>query len=270
MILMGRRTVSSAIFRLATLHLILHRSAARTERTLSDTCLSNAQIQAVRLITSEYKPGVTIAGMDTFPKWPFLEGAPFQGPSNFGLLRQPSNPITGKEALLYSAGDQTVKFIVTRNPQFDAMTFDPQEWKDRLSVLGSIMDVTDVSLDGFLSKGGKIILIHGTADDLITPHNSIAYYQRQLSRYGQDRLDSFLRFYMIPGYGHGFGKFNAKYASLDALENWVENGRAPSGLIAVDGNPGANRSRPMCEWLKHGQNLPAILERKARQPATPV
>ncbi|AVC47354.1 tannase and feruloyl esterase family protein (plasmid) [Rhizobium leguminosarum bv. viciae] len=213
-----------------------------------DTCLSNAQIQAVRLITSEYKPGVTIAGMDTFPKWPFLEGAPFQGPSNFGLLRQPSNPITGKEALLYSAGDQTVKFIVTRNPQFDAMTFDPQEWKDRLSVLGSIMDVTDVSLDGFLSKGGKIILIHGTADDLITPHNSIAYYQRQLSRYGQDRLDSFLRFYMIPGYGHGFGKFNAKYASLDALENWVENGRAPSGLIAVDGNPGANRSRPMCEW----------------------
>jgi len=134
-----------------------------------DTCLSDAQIQAVRLITSEYKPGVTIAGMDTFPKWPFLEGAPFQGPSNFGLLRQPSNPITGKEALLYSAGDQTVKFIVTRNPQFDAMTFDPQEWKDRLSVLGSIMDVTDVSLDGFLSKGGKIILIHGTADDLITP-----------------------------------------------------------------------------------------------------
>ena len=53
---------------------------------------------------------------------------------------------------------------------------------------------------------------------------------------------------MIPGFGHGFGIFNAKIDSLTALQNWVEKGQAPSGLTTTDGNPGANRSRPLCEW----------------------
>jgi pimeloyl-ACP methyl ester carboxylesterase len=215
-----------------------------------DTCLSDAQIKAVRTITSSYKPGVTIAGLDTFPKWALLEGALFQGPSNFGQVPQPSNPLSGKEALLYSAGDQTVKFIITRDPHYDPMKFDPKQWQQRLATVGSIMDVTDASLDKFLARGGKIILTHGTADDFITPHNSIEYYQRQLAHFGQERLNSFLRFYLIPGFGHGFGRFNAKFDSLVALQDWVEKGQAPSGLTAMDANPGANRTRPLCEFPK--------------------
>jgi pimeloyl-ACP methyl ester carboxylesterase len=215
-----------------------------------DTCLSDAQIKAVRTITTSYKPGVTIAGLESFPKWALLEGALFQGPSNFGQVPQPSNPLSGKEALLYSAGDQTVKFIITRDPKYDPMKFDPKQWQQRLATVGSIMDVTDVSLDKFLARGGKIILTHGTADDFITPHNSIEYYQRQLAHFGQERLNSFLRFYLIPGFGHGFGRFNAKFDSLVALQDWVEKGQAPSGLTAMDANPGANRTRPLCEWPK--------------------
>jgi pimeloyl-ACP methyl ester carboxylesterase len=215
-----------------------------------DTCLSDAQIAAVRTITSSYKPGVTIAGLQTFPKWALLEGALFQGPSNFGQVRQPSNPLSGKEALLYSAGDQTVKFIITRDTRYDPMQFDPKQWQPRIATAASIMDVTDVSLDKFRAKGGKIIMTHGTADDFITPHNSIEYYKRQLAQFGQERLNGFLRFYVIPGFGHGFGRFNAKFDSLVALQNWVEKGQAPSGLTAMDANQGANRSRPLCEWPK--------------------
>src|SRR5579884_3889820 len=215
-----------------------------------DTCLSDAQIVAVRTITSPYKPGVTIAGMDTFPKWALLEGALFQGGSNFGQVRQPGSPITGKEALLYSAGDQTVKFIITRDTHYDPMKFNPTQWRQRIATVASILDVTNVSLEKFRAKGGKIIMTHGTADDFITPYNSIEYYKRQLAQFGQDRLNSFFRFYVIPGFAHGYGKFNAKFDSLVALQNWVEKGQAPSGLTAVDGNPGANRTRPLCEWPK--------------------
>ncbi len=213
-----------------------------------DTCLSDPQIKAVQTINSSYKPGFAIAGMDAFPKWALLEGATFQGPSNFGQAPQPSNPLSGKEPLLYSAGDQTVKFIITRDPKYDPMKFDPKQWRQRIATVAAIMDVTDVSLDKFRAKGGKIIMTHGTADDFITPHNSIEYYQRQLAHFGQARLDSFLRFYEIPGFGHGFGRFNAKFDSLVALENWVEKGQAPSGLVVMDGNKGANRTRPLCEW----------------------
>lgn len=213
-----------------------------------DTCLSDAQIKAVRTITSSYQPGVTIAGLNSFPKWALLEGALFQGPSNFGQVRQPSNPLSGKEALLYSAGDQTVKFIITRDPHYDPLKFDPKQWQQRLRATASIMDVTDVSLEKFRAKGGRIIMTHGTADDFITPHNSIEYYKRQVAQFGQERLNSFLRFYLIPGFGHGFGRFNAKFDSLVALQNWVEKGQPPSGLTAMDGNKGANRTRPLCEW----------------------
>src|SRR5262245_10673824 len=214
-----------------------------------DTCLSDAQLGAVMKISSDYKPGVAVAGMDTFPKWALLEGALFQV-SNFGKAPQPNNPINGSEALLYSAGDQTAKFIITRNPKLDTMTFDPTQWKDRIATVASIMDVTDVSLAKFKAKGGKIVMTHGTADDFITPHNSELYYQRQVKEFGQSGVDGFMRFYMIPGFGHGFGPFNTKFDSLKLLQDWVEKGQAPKGVAAVDGNPNANRSRPLCEWPK--------------------
>jgi feruloyl esterase len=217
-----------------------------------DTCLSDAQLKAVATITSEYKPGFAVAGMDAFPKWALLEGARFEGRSSFGTVPQPSNPLSGKEALLYSAGDQTAKFIISRNPKLDTMTFDPKQYQARTVTAGTIMDVTDVSLEAFRARGGKIIMTHGTADDFITPHNSIAYYTRQVAQFGQPRLDSFMRFYVVPGLGHGFGVFNAKFDSLGALRAWVEEGKAPAGLTAVDENAGvdAGRTRPLCEYPK--------------------
>src|SRR5262249_42848290 len=143
--------------------------------------------------------------------------------SNFGSVPQPSNPISGNEALLYIAGDQTAKFIITRNPELDTMHFDPKQYQARAVTAGTIMDVTDVSLDKFRARGGKIIITHGTADDFITPHNSIAYYQRQIAQFGQARLDGFMRFYVVPGLGHGFGPFNARFDSLAVLQQWVEH-----------------------------------------------
>ncbi|HEX4996718.1 MAG TPA: tannase/feruloyl esterase family alpha/beta hydrolase [Terriglobia bacterium] len=217
-----------------------------------EKCLSDAQLKAVATITSDYRPGFKVGGIDAFPRWALLDGAQFQGRSNFGQAPQPGNPLSGKEPLLYSVGDQTIKFIITRDPRFDPLRFDPKQFRARIEAVASILDVTDVSLEKFRAKGGKIIMTHGTADDFITPHNSIAYYQRQVAQFGQARLASFLRFYVIPGLGHGFGLFNAKFDSLTALQQWVEEGKAPVGLTAVDGNTGstAGRTRPLCEFPK--------------------
>ncbi|HEY7186464.1 MAG TPA: tannase/feruloyl esterase family alpha/beta hydrolase [Vicinamibacterales bacterium] len=56
------------------------------------------------------------------------------------------------------------------------------------------------------------------------------------------------RFYVIPGFAHGYGVFDARFDALTPLQNWVENGQAPQGLTAMDGNPNANRTRPLCEY----------------------
>ena len=60
-------------------------------------------------------------------------------------MPQPSNPLSGKEPLLYTAGDQTAKFIISRNPKLDTMTFDPKQYQSRIATVASNMDVTDVT-----------------------------------------------------------------------------------------------------------------------------
>jgi pimeloyl-ACP methyl ester carboxylesterase len=214
-----------------------------------DSCLSDAQIDAVGKIASAYSPGFSVAGADQFPRWPLLEGSKFQV-ANLGANPVPTNPPGPTDALLYSAGAATTKYIVTRDPNIDALTFDPSAWKGRIQEAGAILDVTDVDLTPFRRKGGKIIITHGTEDEFITPHNSDDYYERHLALQGRQRMDSFVRYYKIPGLSHGFGTFNAKYAGLATLDNWVEKGIAPGVLIATDENPGSPRTRPMCPYPK--------------------
>jgi feruloyl esterase len=225
--------------------------------TDTDSCLTAAQIAAVERITSPYRPGFAVAGSTEFPRWPLLEGALFQV-STFGTRPVPTNPPTPGDALLYNAGAATSKYIITRNPELDALTFDPDatpELRARTQQVAKIMDVTDVDLTPFRKRGGKIILVHGTADDFITPHNTIAYYNRHRALQGAQVFDSFVRFYLVPGLGHGMGPFNAKYDGLKVLEDWVEKGQAPGTLVAVDANPDAKgRTRPMClypAWPKY-------------------
>jgi len=213
-----------------------------------DNCFSDAQIAAIGRVTSPFHPGVTINGVDEFPRWALLEGARYEGRSTLGTRAIPSNPPATTDALVYSAGAATTKYIITRKPDFDALTFQPKDWMDRIQEIGSIMDVTNIDLTPFRTKGGKIILAHGTVDDFITPHNTVDYYKRHLLMQGQSNMDSLMRFYLIPGLSHGFGAFNAKYDGLAALDDWVENGRAPGTLVASDGNPGANRTRPICQY----------------------
>jgi hypothetical protein len=59
--------------------------------------------------------------MDTFPRWPLLEGALFRERSNWGQVPAAVESALRQGALLYTAGDQTAKFIISRNPKLDTM-----------------------------------------------------------------------------------------------------------------------------------------------------
>jgi feruloyl esterase len=64
-------------------------------------------------------------------------------------------------------------------------------------------------------------------------------------------VDSFARFYEIPGLGHAVSsQFNGTWDALTALEQWVEQGVAPAGQVTRDtvGVPG--RTRPLCDYPK--------------------
>jgi feruloyl esterase len=218
-------------------------------RDAGDSCLSDQQIATVDAIDRPFSLGFpTMAGLSTYPKWPILEGATFLN-NTLGATAVPSLPPALTDAFQYRVATATIRYVITRNPTMDPLKFDPKEWAQRITEVSQIWDANSVDLSQFMSKGGKVILVVGTIDDSITSHNSIDYYKRLVTRFGQSVADSFSRFYVIPGYGHGNGVFNAKFDALGALDAWVDRGLAPQTLEAVDINSGNNnRTRPMCVY----------------------
>ena len=74
------------------------------------------------------------------------------------------------------------------------------------------------------------------------------FFDKLQARYGR-RVGSFVRYYLIPGFGHGSGDFSAEWDSLSALDKWVETGKAPQNPVARDaGGAKAGRTRPLCEY----------------------
>src|SRR5699024_8947851 len=70
-----------------------------------------------------------------------------------------------------------------------------------------------------------------------------------VDEFGQDTLDQFTQFYMVPGFAHGGGNFTMSADLLGALDTWVVNGETPSNLVAEDQNPETpERTRPLCEY----------------------
>jgi pimeloyl-ACP methyl ester carboxylesterase len=220
-----------------------------------DACLSDAQLGAVEALNAPFSLKFPVTGgLTTFPKWPILEGATFLA-NTLGNTPVPSVPPAQGDAFQYKPSDATIRYIITKDLTLDTLTFDPDQWAARIVEMSAIVDANSVDLTPFMSRGGRLILIVGAIDDSISPHNTLTYYNRLVTRFGQATLDTFVRFYHIPGFGHGNGVFNAKYDSLGALDAWVDGGKAPGTLVAVDANAqNRKRTRPMCvypTWPKY-------------------
>jgi Tannase and feruloyl esterase len=148
--------------------------------------------------------------------------------------------------------DQWIRYFVTRDPTFNSLTVDPQNpgnLQSRISQLTGLQDVNRTDLSAFNAKGGKILMAHGMSDALVSTRSTEQYYQRLQGTMGVSTVANFVRFYEIPGYGHSVSTvYNAAWDSLTTLENWVENGTAPSAQVVADtaGIPG--RTRPLCEY----------------------
>lgn len=224
---------------------------------LGDGCLSDAQLDTVRTIESPLNftnyalaHNTTNAGGLNI-----LEGTLVAGPyttRDLGTRRVPANPATSADANQYVTGDQWVKFFITRQPSFDTLTFDPLApgaFTQRVVDVSNLTDAGNPDLRPFLARGGRIILLHGLADEVISNNSTIAYYQRVVATVGQQAVDRGVRFYTVPGMGHGTGVFIPFWDSLAALENWVERGLAPATQTVTDAVAGTfGRTRPLCQW----------------------
>lgn len=232
-----------------------------------DTCLSDAQIAAFNVTNTPLLLNYALASGETtypgFNTWGTDFGVPSTSPLQPIVLtlslgtEQPANPmplITPTTSPPYGSTfwDQWVKYFVTRDPTFNSLSLDPQNpgaLQTRIVELTGIQDLNKTDLSAFHAKGGKILMAHGSHDALVSTRATEQYWDRIRNTMGAAKVDSFARYYEIPGYGHAVSSvFNASWDSLTTLENWVEKGVAPPNQVVSDtaGVPG--RTRPLCDY----------------------
>lgn len=146
------------------------------------------------------------------------------------------------------------RYFLSQNPQLDAATITPQLYErffEQSAEQFSAVIGTDIAdLSAFRARGGKAILWHGYADQLISTSGTIDYYKRvQQQMGGAEKTSAFIRLFLAPGIGHCAGGPGAMPSGqLDALVSWVEDGKAPALLPASRQTPGGTRTRILCPY----------------------
>ena len=146
------------------------------------------------------------------------------------------------------------RYFLTQDPQFDAGTVTPAAyerlWDQSMEQYGIVIATDNPDLTAFRDRGGKAIVWHGWADQLISAEGTIDYYTRvQQEMGGARKASEFMRLFMAPGVGHCAGGAGPMpTGTLEALLAWVEEGRAPETLRAVRQTDTGPRSRPLCPY----------------------
>jgi len=97
------------------------------------------------------------------------------------------------------------------------------------AALGPYLNAENPDLSPFEKRGGKIIMISGSADSCVPYHASLDYYERTTEHFGSiEKVRSFFRFYIIPGMSHGPGPgINKLPSMLNLVINWREKNVVP-------------------------------------------
>lgn len=234
---------------------------------VADTCLSEPQITAMKVFNTPIAFNYPLAsGENQYPGfnvWGADLGHAGTGAQSIvnrlGFSQmQPGFPMPGFGTTLdtvpYHSGfwDQWVKYFVTKDPSYDSLSLDPEhpgKWQARISELTLRQDVNKEDLSEFAAHGGKLLMAHGTSDQLVSTRATEQYFNRVRSVMGPDRVSGFMRYYEIPGYNHAVSTvFAASWDSLSELEAWVERGIAPTAQVVTDTVGVAGRTRPLCEY----------------------
>jgi feruloyl esterase len=186
----------------------------------------------------------------------------------------PHNPRTGEEVYspLYpgselgwtqlAGGDAPLgipveffKFYVFRDARWDYKTrpvnFDGDVTLSNRPEIQPV-NAVDPDLGKFFARGGKLLLVDGWADTAVPPKVAINYYNAVVKKLGAARVKESMRFFMVPGMGHGPGTNGAENFNFDALsliEQWKENGKTPDQLVVSHFKDGKEvGTRLVCQY----------------------
>jgi len=144
------------------------------------------------------------------------------------------------------------RYVVFKDAKWDWKTFnfDSDVAKGDLPE-NVIMNATDPNMKAFFSHGGKLLLYHGWSDPNVPTLNTIKYYNSVIDAMGgAANASKSIRLFLEPGMGHcGGGEGPNVFDKVTALEQWVEQGKAPEKIVASHSSNGkVDRTRPLCPY----------------------
>ncbi len=208
-------------------------------------CLSEPQVEALKKI--QMGP-VASDGRSLYAGWTL---AGMHGKTGFRLweIGATPGPTSSAAGAIFQDGFFKNMVHTPPNPNYDSLTFELSQ-RDMLIATSEIWDATSTDYDAFISKGGKLLIWHGTADGAFSTPHLVAWFERLTAAYDDaGSAADFTRLYLAPGVHHcaggeGLGSFDA----LTPLIEWVERDKAPGSIAATGIPPGALApvTRPLC------------------------
>lgn len=219
-------------------------NALRCAGAETGECLTDGQVESLRLFFGDKRAAVPFAdGLTGYPpagrgggapEWTFVFGSSY----------------AARDAVNYTLIDNMVKYTITADPNASVMTHEPEKWASQYLAMSELWDTTNPDLGAFARAGGKLIVIHGASDYCVSFERTGQYVRSVEALLGRETTRTFLRYFVPPAIGHSMSGPGADwFPLLPALQDWVEHGRAPDGMIGVKRDAGAVRfTRPLCEY----------------------
>jgi feruloyl esterase len=183
-------------------------------------------------------------------------------------------------------GTEFVKYFLGLGPDWDFNTF-----TDETVALAERINPGNATvgydLSKFNAKGGKILAYHGLSDGLIPTGTTPYFYEQVKKVLNGTNLDTFFRFFLVPGMQHCSGTSAAMNApwyfagpnqapvlgpevysvpgfedrehdAMLAMMAWVEEGKAPEQIIGTKFvndtmHTAVMRQRPLCMYPKQAK-----------------
>ena len=214
-------------------------------------CLSDGQLRTVAAFSTPQVSTFAVRnGMSMEPGYNVLRGADLTGSLGF-FGHAEANPKIILNSFYYLVADGVLRYFLTKDAHYDALGFDPaagadarKNWVEGIRQQSEEDDSSDGDVSAFASHGGKLLLVHGTADTTIPTDASVLLYQRITA--ATPHAEDFVRLYLVPGFGHGRGVFAAGFDAIGTLDAWADRKAAPEHLVVADQHGG--RTRPLCAW----------------------
>lgn len=204
-------------------------------------CLSPEQVAAMRSVMEGPRDE---AGRALSPPFPYDTGIV----GGWRGVHLGSSPTPVSNAMEANAGLETLRFhsLTPPAPRLEPGELDvARAWK-AVRQTAAMNDADWTFLNSFAAQG-KLLLYQGVSDYGLSSNALAAWYQQA----GEDsggNVQDWARLFLVPGMGHCDGGESAdQFDPLQAVQDWVEQGRAPDRIVATGKHfPGV--SRPLCPW----------------------